>query len=136
MGQWWGKRCWGQPENVPNLSLGFFRCLHGSGLGSVSVQQQRGMSVLQLSILAPLLEAEPEEEVRLWWRPGSPQLVVTPWALCPCPQQLLFPSGVVIAPGEAIEVAVRMAAVLAGLRALPAVSMGCQEAQPDVLLLQ
>lgn len=39
-------------------------------------------------------------------------------------------------PREAIEVAVRMAAVLAGLRALPAVSMGCQEAQPDVLLLQ
>eukprot|EP00076_Gallus_gallus_P045905 XP_025011443.1 uncharacterized protein LOC101751481 [Gallus gallus] len=38
-------------------------CLHGSGLGSVSVQQQRGMSVLQLSILAPVLEAEPEEEV-------------------------------------------------------------------------
>ncbi|XP_042742942.1 zona pellucida sperm-binding protein 3-like [Lagopus leucura] len=38
-------------------------CLHGSRLGSVSIQQQRGMSVLQLSILAPLLEAEPEEEV-------------------------------------------------------------------------
>jgi len=66
MGQWWGERSWGQPGNVPNLSLGLLRCLHGSGLGSVSVQQQRGMSVLQLSILAPVLEAEPEEEVRLW----------------------------------------------------------------------
>ncbi|XP_072207412.1 zona pellucida sperm-binding protein 3-like [Excalfactoria chinensis] len=38
-------------------------CLHGSGLGSVSIQQQRGMSVLHISILAPVLEAEPEEEV-------------------------------------------------------------------------
>ncbi|XP_021268800.1 zona pellucida sperm-binding protein 3-like [Numida meleagris] len=38
-------------------------CLHGPGLGSVSVWQQRGTSVLQLSILAPVLEAEPEEEV-------------------------------------------------------------------------
>lgn len=56
--------------------------------------------------------------------------------LCHSPQQLLVPSGVVRASGEAMEVAVRMAAVLAGLCALPAVSMGCQEAWPNVLLLQ
>ncbi|XP_066835261.1 zona pellucida sperm-binding protein 3-like [Anser cygnoides] len=38
-------------------------CLHGPSLGSVSVQHQRGASVLQFSILAPVLEVEPEEEV-------------------------------------------------------------------------
>ncbi|XP_064583309.1 uncharacterized protein LOC135454779 [Zonotrichia leucophrys gambelii] len=37
-------------------------CLHGEKLGKVSVQQQRGGSVLQLSILAPTLEGEPKEE--------------------------------------------------------------------------
>ncbi|XP_027325686.3 uncharacterized protein [Anas platyrhynchos] len=37
-------------------------CLHGPNLGSVSVQHQRGASVLQLSILPPVLEAGPEEE--------------------------------------------------------------------------
>ncbi|XP_066055695.1 uncharacterized protein [Chamaea fasciata] len=37
-------------------------CLHGEKLGNVSVQHQRGGSVLQLSILAPTLEGEPEEE--------------------------------------------------------------------------
>ncbi|XP_039936925.1 uncharacterized protein LOC120760567 isoform X2 [Hirundo rustica] len=37
-------------------------CLHGEKLGNVSVQHQRGVSVLQLSILAPTLEGEPEEE--------------------------------------------------------------------------
>ncbi|CAM9550625.1 unnamed protein product [Bubo scandiacus] len=37
-------------------------CLHGQKLGSVSVQHQRGVSVLWLTILAPMLEDEPEEE--------------------------------------------------------------------------
>ncbi|XP_066187168.1 uncharacterized protein [Sylvia atricapilla] len=37
-------------------------CLHGEKLENVSVQHQRGGSVLQLSILAPMLEGEPEEE--------------------------------------------------------------------------
>uniref|UniRef100_A0A803W6C9 ZP domain-containing protein n=2 Tax=Ficedula albicollis TaxID=59894 RepID=A0A803W6C9_FICAL len=37
-------------------------CLHGEKLGSVSVQHQRGGSVLQLSILAPTLQGEPQEE--------------------------------------------------------------------------
>uniref|UniRef100_A0A8C3RFN9 ZP domain-containing protein n=1 Tax=Cyanoderma ruficeps TaxID=181631 RepID=A0A8C3RFN9_9PASS len=36
-------------------------CLHGEKLGNVSVQHQKGGSVLQLSILAPTLEGEPEE---------------------------------------------------------------------------
>ncbi|XP_076209282.1 uncharacterized protein LOC143167591 [Aptenodytes patagonicus] len=37
-------------------------CLHGQKLGSVSVQHQRGVSALQLTIPAPVLEDEPEEE--------------------------------------------------------------------------
>ncbi|TRZ20927.1 hypothetical protein HGM15179_006108 [Zosterops borbonicus] len=37
-------------------------CLHGEKLGNVSVQHQRGGSVFHLSILAPTLESEPEEE--------------------------------------------------------------------------
>ncbi|CAN8193260.1 unnamed protein product [Coccothraustes coccothraustes] len=37
-------------------------CLHGEKLGNVSVQHPGGGSVLQLSILAPTLEGEPEEE--------------------------------------------------------------------------
>lgn len=61
------ERPWGQPGNIPDLFLGLPRCLHGPNLGSVSVQHQRGASVLQLSILPPVLEAEPDEEVRLWW---------------------------------------------------------------------
>lgn len=61
------ERSWGQLGNIPDLFLGLPRCLHGPNLGSVSVQHQRGASVLQLSILPPVLEAGPEEEVRLWW---------------------------------------------------------------------
>ncbi|KAK4813209.1 hypothetical protein QYF61_018010 [Mycteria americana] len=37
-------------------------CLHGQKLGSVSVQHRRGASALQLTIPAPALEDEPEEE--------------------------------------------------------------------------
>ncbi|XP_075575053.1 uncharacterized protein LOC142594564 [Pelecanus crispus] len=37
-------------------------CLHGQKLGSMSVQHQQGVSALQLTILAPVLEDEPEEE--------------------------------------------------------------------------
>ncbi|KAJ7427037.1 zona pellucida sperm-binding protein 3-like protein [Willisornis vidua] len=37
-------------------------CLHGDKLGNVSVQHQRGSSALQLSILAPTPEGEPEQE--------------------------------------------------------------------------
>lgn len=48
------------------MSLSCHRCLHGEELGNVSVQHQRGGSVLQLSILAPTLEGEPEEEEVRW----------------------------------------------------------------------
>lgn len=48
------------------VSLSCHRCLHGEKLGNVSVQHQRGGSVLQLSILAPMLEGEPEEEQVRW----------------------------------------------------------------------
>ncbi|XP_023793535.1 uncharacterized protein LOC111936677 isoform X1 [Cyanistes caeruleus] len=41
-------------------------CLHGEKLGNVSVQHQRGESVLQLSILAPTLEGEAEEEQQVY----------------------------------------------------------------------
>lgn len=84
---WWGERSWGQPGNVPDLFLGLPRCLHGPSLGSVSVQHQRGASVLQFSILAPVLEVEPEEEVRLGWSRlpggGSP-----PWGDLGVPKAL------------------------------------------------
>lgn len=42
------------------------QCLHGEKLGIVSVQHQRGGSVLQLSILALMLDREPEEEQVRW----------------------------------------------------------------------
>lgn len=48
------------------VPLSCYRCLHGEELGNVSVQHQRGASVLQLSILAPTLEGEPEEEEVRW----------------------------------------------------------------------
>lgn len=48
------------------VSLFCHRCLHGEKLGNVSVQHQRGGSVLQLSILAPTLEDEPKEEQVRW----------------------------------------------------------------------
>lgn len=58
-------RAWRQPQNVP-VSLSCHRCLHGEKLENVSVQHQRGRSVLQLSIPVSTLEGEPEEEqVRL-----------------------------------------------------------------------
>lgn len=54
-----------QHGNVPVL-LSCLRCLHGQKLGSMSVQHRRGVSALQLTIPAPVLEDEPEEEeVRL-----------------------------------------------------------------------
>ncbi|GAB0196752.1 zona pellucida sperm-binding protein 3-like [Grus japonensis] len=37
-------------------------CLHGQKLGTVSVQHQRGVSAFQLTVPAPVLEDEPEEE--------------------------------------------------------------------------
>ncbi|XP_074462991.1 uncharacterized protein LOC141750914 [Larus michahellis] len=37
-------------------------CLHGQKLGTVSIQHRRGVSALQLTIPAPLLEDETEEE--------------------------------------------------------------------------
>lgn len=48
------------------VSLSCHRCLHGEKLGNVSVQHQRGESVLQLSILTPTLEGEPEEQQVKW----------------------------------------------------------------------
>lgn len=48
------------------VSLSCYRCLHGEKLGNVSVQHQRGGSVLQLSILAPTLAGEPKEEQVRW----------------------------------------------------------------------
>lgn len=48
------------------VSISCHRCLHGEKLGNVSVQHQRGGSVLHLSILAPTLESEPEEEQVKW----------------------------------------------------------------------
>ncbi|XP_075626045.1 uncharacterized protein LOC142604308 [Balearica regulorum gibbericeps] len=38
-------------------------CLHGQKLGTVSVQHRRGVSALRLTVPAPVLEDEPEEEV-------------------------------------------------------------------------
>lgn len=48
------------------MLLSWLRCLHGQKLGTMSVQHQRGVSALQLTIPAPVLEDEvEEEEVRL-----------------------------------------------------------------------
>ncbi|XP_041878806.1 zona pellucida sperm-binding protein 3-like [Corvus kubaryi] len=61
-------QCYGTTTEQPGHSRRVFMvvnsrgCLHGEKLGNVSVQHQRGGSVLQLSIPAPTLEGEPEEE--------------------------------------------------------------------------
>ncbi|XP_032931881.1 uncharacterized protein LOC117004867 [Catharus ustulatus] len=61
-------QCYGTNMEQPGHSRRLFMvvnsrgCLHGEKLGNVSVQHQRGGSVLQLSILAPTLEGEPKEE--------------------------------------------------------------------------
>ncbi|XP_014792025.1 PREDICTED: uncharacterized protein LOC106884822 [Calidris pugnax] len=54
-------RAWGQPGNVP-VVLSWLRCLHGQKLVTMSVQHRRGVSTLQLTIPAPVLEDEMEEE--------------------------------------------------------------------------
>lgn len=59
---WGGKsRAWRRLGTVPVL-LSWLRCLHGQKLGTVSIQHRRGVSALQLTIPAPLLEDETEEE--------------------------------------------------------------------------
>lgn len=62
-----GKGC-PEPGDSPGMSCVTLlpRCLHGEKLGIVSAQHQRAGSVLQLSILAPTLDREPEEEQVRW----------------------------------------------------------------------
>ncbi|XP_032562021.1 uncharacterized protein LOC116795968 [Chiroxiphia lanceolata] len=61
-------QCYGTTVEQPGHSRRVFMvvnsqgCLHGEKVGSVSVQHRRGGSALQLSILAPTLEGETEEE--------------------------------------------------------------------------
>ncbi|KAM7034347.1 uncharacterized protein M8220_011462 [Acridotheres tristis] len=65
-------QCYGTTMEQPGHSRRVFMvvnshgCLHGEKLRNVSVQHQRGESVLQLSILAPTLEGEPEEEQQVY----------------------------------------------------------------------
>ncbi|XP_068886960.1 zona pellucida sperm-binding protein 3-like isoform X1 [Aphelocoma coerulescens] len=65
-------QCYGTTTEQPGHSRRVFMvvnsrgCLHGEKLGNVSVQHQRGGSVLQLSIPAPTLEGEPKEEQQVY----------------------------------------------------------------------
>ncbi|KAM6051886.1 zona pellucida sperm-binding protein 3-like [Theristicus caerulescens] len=61
-------QCYGTSSEQPGRSRRVFMvvnshgCLHGQKLGSMAVRHQRGVSALQLTIPAPVLEGEPEEE--------------------------------------------------------------------------
>lgn len=63
---WWERmpKGWRQP-GIVSVLLSCPRCLHGQKLVNVSVHHQPGESSLQLTILAPVLGDDGEEEVRL-----------------------------------------------------------------------
>ncbi|RMC06069.1 hypothetical protein DUI87_17614 [Hirundo rustica rustica] len=88
-------------------------CLHGEKLGNVSVQHQRGVSVLQLSILAPTLEGEGT----LHHKTVGPVLVQkekVPWYKAPCQTVRRFLLAGLALVGSAVLV-VAVLGVLLGL---------------------